>query len=249
MKCPYCGMESRKPGAKFCENCGRPLASNTRGANPTRSRNTRADPARKRKKMTWILVGAALAAVLIIAAVFTISGNRKKYDRDTLLNSIANKSGVSSGAENSASQQASDGTNSDNADGTTSGSADATAGGTTSGAENGTTGQNADASVTQPAASADSSEYILPDSSIKLLTEQDIAGFSAAKLRLARNEIFARHGRIFNSEDLKTYFESKSWYHGTIQPDVFDASLDSRINEIEKENVGLIKTAEANAVQ
>ena len=44
-------------------------------------------------------------------------------------------------------------------------------------------------------------------------------GLSKADLRLARNEILARHGRIFNSDDLKTYFEGKSWYSGTVAPE------------------------------
>lgn len=37
-------------------------------------------------------------------------------------------------------------------------------------------------------------------------------GLDKAALRLRRNEIYARHGRAFESDDLRKYFESKSWY-------------------------------------
>jgi hypothetical protein len=32
------------------------------------------------------------------------------------------------------------------------------------------------------------------------------------KLRLMRNEVFARHGYIFKEPELQTYFAGKSWY-------------------------------------
>lgn len=49
----------------------------------------------------------------------------------------------------------------------------------------------------------DASEYILPDSDTRCLTEEDVAGLSEDEIRIALNEIYARHGRIFQSEDLK----------------------------------------------
>ena len=54
--------------------------------------------------------------------------------------------------------------------------------------------------------------YILPQSSTRYLRESDLAGLSKAQLRLARNEIYARHGRAFVSEDLRAYFTAKGWY-------------------------------------
>lgn len=56
------------------------------------------------------------------------------------------------------------------------------------------------------------SEFIMPLSSFKRLTEDDIAGLSADELRLARNEIYARHGRTFKDNTLNEYFKAKSWY-------------------------------------
>lgn len=88
---------------------------------------------------------------------------------------------------------------------------------------------------------SDSSDYIIDDSDSRYLTDSDLDGLDADQLRLARNEIYARHGRRFNDEELQAYFDSKSWYSGTINPDDFSESL---LNEYEIENANLIKSRE-----
>lgn len=84
-------------------------------------------------------------------------------------------------------------------------------------------------------------EYILPESSSRYLTERDLEGLTKEQLRFARNEIYARHGRIFDSEDLASYFNSKDWYHGTVQASEF---RESHLSQIEKDNIQLIKKRE-----
>lgn len=96
----------------------------------------------------------------------------------------------------------------------------------------------------QPVEEKKESEYIFPDSDKKNLTDADVAGMSKGNLRLARNEILARHGRIFDSEDLKTYFEGKSWYVGVVSPEDFDKNMDSRLNATELYNIEMIKKYE-----
>jgi hypothetical protein len=87
-------------------------------------------------------------------------------------------------------------------------------------------------------ASADSPEgYIFPYSDEEKLTSADIAALSVTELRLARNEIYARHGYLFKSEDLQQYFTNKSWYKQ-------DSSYDGVLNTIEKYNVDLISAEE-----
>ena len=54
--------------------------------------------------------------------------------------------------------------------------------------------------------------YVIADSSTRLLTEEDLQGLSKAQLEIARNEIFARHGRTFKRADIQSFFESMSWY-------------------------------------
>lgn len=83
--------------------------------------------------------------------------------------------------------------------------------------------------------------YVTPDSREIYLTEEDVRNLSAEELRIARNEIYARHGRRFRSQDLQEYFDSKDWYHGTIQPDDFQDDL---LNEYEKANIQLFKNLE-----
>ncbi len=85
-------------------------------------------------------------------------------------------------------------------------------------------------------------DYIIPDSSDRLLNELDLMGLSDEELRIARNEIAARHGRKFSDKTLQDYFESKSWYEGTVEAD--DFVRDVRLSEIELENMDFIKEHE-----
>ena len=80
-------------------------------------------------------------------------------------------------------------------------------------------------------------EYILPGSNTAYLTEADLAGLTKEELRLARNELYARHGRKFKDESLNQYFSAKSWYHPSIEPDQFNESV---FNEYEIANRKLI---------
>ena len=84
-------------------------------------------------------------------------------------------------------------------------------------------------------------EYIIPDSDKRYLTDEDLQGMDESQLRFARNEIYARHGRSFQTPDLNNYFNSKSWYDGYIPMESFD---DSVLNEYEKANLELIKSKE-----
>jgi hypothetical protein len=46
----------------------------------------------------------------------------------------------------------------------------------------------------------------------KAVSEQMLQGLSLHELRLLRNEIYARHGRMFRAEWLQQYFYSQPWY-------------------------------------
>lgn len=59
------------------------------------------------------------------------------------------------------------------------------------------------ASSSSQSAVSQNSEYIIPDSSTRLLTAADLNGLSKNELRLARNEIFARYGRRFKDQELQ----------------------------------------------
>lgn len=90
----------------------------------------------------------------------------------------------------------------------------------------------------------ESSEYILANSDKKYLSDADVEGLSKEQLFLARNEIYARHGRIFKSKDLQSYFNAKSWYDPSYDGDEFDSRQDTIFNQYEKENLNLIMRME-----
>ena len=83
----------------------------------------------------------------------------------------------------------------------------------------------------------DDQYYLFEDSSYRLLEYEDISTISTADIRIAKNEIYARHGRKFSSEDLQQYFSQLPWYQGTIEPDQFD---ENSLNEIERANVNFL---------
>lgn len=83
----------------------------------------------------------------------------------------------------------------------------------------------------------DVADYILPNSDSRYLTKSDLEGLSKEECRLARNELYARHGRKFDDEALTNYFSQFDWYHPTIDPDNFDESI---LNDVEIANRDLI---------
>lgn len=88
----------------------------------------------------------------------------------------------------------------------------------------------------------DASEYILPESNTRLLTEADLNGLSKEELRLARNEIFARYGMIFGVEDLDSYFGAKSWYEPKVSAENFYDQVEMTMTE--EKNLVLIQDME-----
>lgn len=85
------------------------------------------------------------------------------------------------------------------------------------------------------------SEYIIPDSNSRYLTESDISGLSLQQLNYAKNEIYARRGRKFDSVELQEYFGSKSWYRGMIEPSQFTNDM---LNDYEIKNADLLSARE-----
>lgn len=68
------------------------------------------------------------------------------------------------------------------------------------------------------------------------LTEEDVKGKTSHELRIMRNEIYARHGYIFNKPIIRDYFMQKSWYKPTTESVTF--------NDIEQYNIRFIQQYE-----
>lgn len=96
----------------------------------------------------------------------------------------------------------------------------------------------------QPEETEQDDAYILPNSDKAYVTEDELKGLTQEELRIARNEIMARHGRIFRDPTLDAYFRSKDWYEPTMEPDTFDSQSGSILNNYETKNIALIKQME-----
>lgn len=92
-------------------------------------------------------------------------------------------------------------------------------------------------------ASTSNDDYVLPDATSHVYTTEELSGLSAWDLKVARNEIYARHGRKFNDAELQSYFDSKSWYHAQYSPEEFDAQS-GILNDTELANVDVLRSAE-----
>lgn len=77
------------------------------------------------------------------------------------------------------------------------------------------------------------------NTTIDLLSESDLEGLTANDLRIKRNEIFAKHGYKFKSEDLQKHFSQFDWYSPK-HNDVTDM-----LTETDKKNIELIQKYEA----
>lgn len=95
-----------------------------------------------------------------------------------------------------------------------------------------------------------SGDYILPDSASRYYSEEELNRLTDKEVLFALNEIYARKGRIFTGEEFKRYFESKSWYKGTIPAEEFDANQNERFNEYERGNINaLVRIAEERGLR
>ena len=70
-----------------------------------------------------------------------------------------------------------------------------------------------------------------------------VAAWPVARLRIKRNEIYARYGRAFKSADLNKHFTAQSWYR------VSDSYSDALLTKNDRANVALIKSFEGDSPQ
>ena len=84
-------------------------------------------------------------------------------------------------------------------------------------------------------------EYIFPDTDKELLTEEDVKDLPAQLLAYGRYEILAKHGELFESEELKDYFGPQKWYFGFLAD---EKEVEGLLNDYEKENLDFLKKQE-----
>lgn len=258
MFCTKCGNELPL-NAKFCTKCGTkvevfqpgatqpnpnpqkpPVSQPTLAPQPQSKKNEKVTKPKNSEKisnknknenekksgsgaMVYLLIGAAVLIIILIAiiALLFIKGNQPAKQDD-----ITDKPVVTTEqtTETETSTEQTDGKD-------ITGQQDASEKASEVINKEDTTG-NEDAG-TDGAVGEEDAEYILPESASRLLTEADLENLTQEDLRIARNEIYARHGRKFLDEGLQEYFNGKSWYNGTIEPDDFKEDM---LSEIERTN-------------
>lgn len=264
MFCTNCGA-ALPDDAKYCTSCGAPapvlgdeeVAGSGEGApvdvdvsaldEPTKLEDASAPKRRGMRPAAVAAIAIAVVAVLVGGGVLTWHFFFNAPARESTIERVdleqpTTKDDATSGdadAEGDAQAEGAD-AEADDSISTDNGADAASADGTDSGSS---LGASSSGGADEPSSDASSSQdYILPNSSTELISEQDLEGLSDWELYIARNEIYARHGRGFKNKDLQEYFGSKSWYVERYTPEEFDAN--PTLSDIELQNVETIHNVE-----
>lgn len=199
-KCSRCGNKIN-PGALFCGECGNPINHESK-KNTTYSNESKKQIKKKKDKGMVFLV--FLLIVVIICSAVVIGYVYYQNNSVEITTPIL---------DDSSDIKEDDETNNDDYD------------------ENSYEMENPETRSSDKPVEEQEEEviYLFPSDS-EYITEADLYGKSKDEVALIRNEIYARHGYIFNTEPFKTYFSKKEWY---IPNPSFNESL---FNEIEKIN-------------
>ncbi|MBN2399668.1 MAG: YARHG domain-containing protein [Candidatus Aminicenantes bacterium] len=84
----------------------------------------------------------------------------------------------------------------------------------------------------------ENNDFVFVDSSERRLERDEVVRLSANLRRIARNEIFARRGRVFRDPPLDKFFRTKKWYR--------PVSGEVELTAIEKANVALLVSCRKN---
>ena len=79
--------------------------------------------------------------------------------------------------------------------------------------------------------------FAYPDSGSRVWSYGDVNGMTAGQVRYCINEIYAKHGYIFQNENWLNYFKQKTWYSPTVPKSAFG---DNYLNSTEVANVKLL---------
>ncbi|MGN1126170.1 MAG: YARHG domain-containing protein [Ruminococcus sp.] len=69
--------------------------------------------------------------------------------------------------------------------------------------------------------------------STRYFDESDVAGLSADTVQSVINDIYAHHGYIFKTASIRAYYESQSWYKGTVKS---ESEAEASFNDYERYN-------------
>lgn len=248
MFCTKCG-EQIKDGGKFCPKCGAPLKGTPSGKRPAsaplkiRQTSSNTPPETKRQESvetpeqkkgigsTPVIVGLVLLILLLLAGI----GGGAYYFL----------------THNSA--QTARGDDEDDAEGEEDQETEDEAEEETEGQSMSDEEENPQVNIVFTDEDADAqdawmdADYILDFSAWREVTEADLEGLNPDQLRIARNEIYARHGRQFLDEELNQWFYDKEWYQDIPEkysPEEFDSLSPSPLSDLERKNAAFISEYE-----
>ncbi len=81
-----------------------------------------------------------------------------------------------------------------------------------------------------------------PEASTRLLTEDDVKYLTEWGHKVMLNEIYARHGKVFTTQDLIDHFNTQSWYKGN------KTNVTDMLSSIEQENVAFLNNHPAEHI-
>lgn len=221
MLCKKCGSEIPE-GAKNCKECGNPVM-------PEKSVN--AKPDQKKRIASGIAVAVVLvAAILVIVLAPGNLGNKKSM---TTGNTAPTNQSVPDGAVQP----------DDNADPGKVGAEKKNKTSNKKDSADPADPKNSDASPTDDSDSPEevienyTDEYIFPYSDSKYLKKSDVKDLPLDTISLAKDELYARHGRMFNIIDTQRHFEECGWYTAIYTEAEWNEYGDSYFfNKYEKKN-------------
>lgn len=243
MYCEKCGSRL-EPGDLYCPGCGNKLTGDHTQQYQGGSRQPRKKPESDgREKVLYVLLGvvAVLLIIGIIWGVVTLISLNREEERYTAAVSDTKQEQTADVNGN----QDSDTVDPVEVPGTTTAPAPTQEPAATE--EPIVTPAPIPSQTPVPAQESNSAadgDYVIPDSSSRLLGSSDLSGLSEWELRIARNEIYARHGRMFNDSALDSYFRGKSWYVPSIAAENFDDN--TYLSKTELKNAKLISDYEAS---
>lgn len=231
--CVFCGTRM-KPGTSFCTKCGR--------AEPASRTDRSRRKGKKQARSGWLILCLLLLAVgMTGGAAIYYFGLRNLTSQNQNLSALFQNKRIEAEAQLPQDEEKEQMTAADEGQQNPSDS-DQEPGNPSSFEQWEKQVFGSAGSVAQETRNSDSSRtYMLYGSDSRYISESELYGFTAQQCAIARNELYARHGRKFKDEKWQKYFSQFDWYHPSIEPEDFKESM---LNVYETANRDIITTYE-----
>lgn len=240
MFCTKCGNTISKE-TKFCTKCGAPVANNSVSGK-------REVPAKSKKSRILVNLLFVLLSLLIIALIagmgyFVFKNFPSPFSSNKTVEHEETEWKTEKSKDDDEKKEEEDTSSNSKEEGSMSQEQEETSGAEQPSKTEVQPGQPIENGIqpSQPPNSA-MAGFMISDSAVRYLAKEDLYGLSKEQLRIARNEIYARHGRKFKDEALQDYFNSQEWYMPLIEADEFDKMV--KLSDVERKNLDLIKSVE-----